>query len=57
MVAVQLKTLIADGIATMNERIEKIIPAYTDWPATKMWCPHTKKPMMPIASYEKATNE
>ena len=31
--AVQLKTLIAEGIATRKLRIEKTIPAYIDWPA------------------------
>ena len=47
----------ADGMATTKLRIEKISPAYTDWPATKMWWPHTRKPMIAIASDEKATNE
>ena len=32
IVAVQLKTLTADGIATRKLRIEKISAAYTDWP-------------------------
>ena len=36
MVAVQLKTLIAEGTATMKLRNEKIIPAYIDWPETNM---------------------
>jgi len=35
-VAVQLNTLIADGIATAKLRIEKIMLAYGDWPATNM---------------------
>jgi hypothetical protein len=43
-VAVQLKTLIADGIATRKLSIEKTIPAYIDWPETNMWCPHTRNP-------------
>ena len=36
MVAVQLKTLIAEGTATRKLRNEKIIPAYIDWPETNM---------------------
>ena len=35
-VAVQLKTLIADGIATRKLKIENTIPAYIDWPLTNM---------------------
>ena len=32
-VAVQLKTLMAEGTATRKLRNEKTMPAYTDWPA------------------------
>ncbi len=31
MVDVQLKTLIADGIATRKLKTENTMPAYTDW--------------------------
>ena len=48
IVAVQLKTLIADGIATTKLRIEKTMPAYIDWPLTNMWCPQTRKPRTAI---------
>ena len=48
-VAVQLKTLIADGIATRKLRIEKTMPAYIDWPVTNMWWPQTRKPRTAIA--------
>jgi len=36
MVAVQLKTFTADGMATMKLRNEKIIPAKADCPLTNM---------------------
>ena len=49
IVAVQLKTLIADGIATRKLRIEKTIPAYIDCPLTNMWWPQTRKPSTAIA--------
>ena len=55
-VAVQLKTLIAEGIATRKLRIEKTIPAYIDWPATNMWWPQTRKPSTAIARLAKAMN-
>src|ERR1051326_2109210 len=44
IVAVQLKTFTADGIATRKLRIEKIIAEYTDSPATNMWWPQTRNP-------------
>src|SRR6266699_2940238 len=55
-VAVQLKTLTADGIATRKLSSEKIIPAYGDWPLTNMWWPHTRNPSTAIARLAKATN-
>src|SRR3954470_11906679 len=57
IVAVQLNTFTADGMATRKLRIEKIIAAYTDSPATNMWWPHTRKPSTAIARLAKATNE
>src|SRR6476659_1065672 len=56
MVAVQLKTLTADGIATRKLRIEKMSAEYTDSPATNMWWPHTRKPSAAIATLANATN-
>src|ERR1051325_2501001 len=56
IVAVQLKTFTADGIATRKLRIEKIIAEYTDSPATNRWCPHTRKPRTAIARLANATN-
>src|SRR5215471_6170569 len=56
IVAVQLKTFTAEGIATMKERIEKTIPAKIDCPDTNMWCPHTRKPSTAIPIEAKATN-
>src|SRR6476660_6168536 len=55
MVAVQLKTLTADGIATRKLRIEKISAAYTDSPATNMWWPQTRKPSTAMPRLAKAT--
>ena len=52
IVAVQLKTLIADGTATRKLRIENTIPAYIDWPDTNMWWPQTRKPRTAIAMLE-----
>src|SRR5215216_4978005 len=57
IVAVQLKTFTADGIATRKLRIEKISAAYTDCPATNMWWPHTRNPSTAIPRLENATNE
>src|SRR5919198_6322624 len=56
IVAVQLNTFTADGIATRKLRIEKISAAYTDWPATNMWWPHTRKPRTAMARLANATN-
>src|SRR5262245_20889742 len=55
-VAIQLKTFTAEGIATRNESSEKTTPAYSDWPLTNMWWPHTRNPSTAIARLEKATN-
>src|SRR5215216_8027923 len=57
IVAVQLKTFTADGMATRKLNIEKISYAYTDCPATNMWWPHTRKPSTAIPRLENATNE
>jgi len=46
----------AEGIATRKVRNEKMSPAYTDWLATNMWWPHTKKPTSAMPRLEKATN-
>jgi hypothetical protein len=42
-VASQLKTLIADGIATLKVIAEKIMFIRLDWPEVNMWWPHTRK--------------
>src|SRR2546421_10582021 len=55
IVAVQLKTLTADGIATRKLRIEYTSAAYTDSPATNMWWPHTRKPSTAIPRLANAT--
>src|SRR5262245_3246372 len=55
-VAVQLKTLIADGIATRKLSSENIKLAYCDWPDTNIWWPHTRNPIIAIARLEKAMN-
>ena len=36
-VAIQLNTLIAEGMATAKLKAEKIMPAQTDCPLTNMW--------------------
>src|SRR5437016_38136 len=56
IVAVQLKTCTAEGMATRKLRIEKISAAYTDSPATNMWWPHTRNPSAAMARLAKATN-
>jgi hypothetical protein len=48
--------LIAEGIATKNDRNEKISAEYIEMPATNRWWAHTRKPMKAIASEENATN-
>src|SRR5712691_7602735 len=55
IVAVQLKTLTADGIATRKLRMENIRAAYTDSPATNMWWPHTRNPSTAMAMLANAT--
>ena len=55
IVAVQLKTLMADGMAMMKLRMEKIMPEYTDCPDRNMWWPQTRKPTMAIIKLLKAT--
>src|SRR2546425_9711937 len=56
IVAVQLKTFTADGMATKKLKNEKIIPAYGDWPLTNMWWPHTRNPRTAMARLANATN-
>src|SRR6267378_1315074 len=56
IVAVQLKTFTAEGIATRKLRIEKISAAYTDSPAMNMWWPQTRNPRTAMARLENATN-
>src|SRR5437016_6493215 len=55
MVAVQLKTFTADGMATRKLKNEKIIPAYGDWPLTNMWWPHTRNPRTAMPRLANAT--
>src|SRR5258708_38037233 len=55
MVAVQLKTLTAEGIATRKLRIENTSAAYTDSPATNMWGAHTRKPATAMPRLANAT--
>jgi len=54
-VADQLKTLIADGTATIIVKNEKTIAEYVDIPIMNMWCAQTKKAKTAIATEEKAT--
>src|SRR4030067_3597384 len=54
IVAIQLKTLTAGGMATEKVRREKMIAAVPDMPVTNMWCPQTKNPKTAIASDESA---
>jgi hypothetical protein len=42
-VAVQLNVFTAEGIATANDRNEKISAEYGEMPATNRWCAHTRK--------------
>ena len=49
MVDSQLKTLIAEGIETLNVKALKIIAANGDWPLTNMWCPQTRNPSNAMA--------
>ena len=52
IVANQLKTLIADGIATMKVRNEKTSTAMSLMPLVYMWCAHTSEPVTAIAKEE-----
>jgi len=54
MVAIQLNTLIADGMAMKNVRKLKIAPANRLMPATNMWCAQTRKPSSAMATEENA---
>ena len=54
--ASQLKTLTADGIATMNVRNEKIMLDSVDWPATNMWWPQTRNASTAMAIDDMAMN-
>src|SRR5215472_10390332 len=54
-VAVQLNTFTADGIATKKLRTENTRPAYSAWPVTNMWWPHTMKLITAIERLENAT--
>ena len=56
MVASQLKTLIADGIATSSVSMLKMRLAHLDWPDTNMWCPQTRNPMTAMAIELNAMN-
>mgnify|MGYP005645328961 CR=1 FL=1 len=49
IVASQLNTLTADGIATLKVMNEKITLINGDWPDVNMWCPHTKNENIAIA--------
>jgi hypothetical protein len=55
-VATQLKTLIAEGMATKKVRKEKTIAAISDCPEVNMWCPQTRNPITAMAMEEKAMN-
>src|SRR5713101_5102023 len=55
MVAVQLKTLTAEGMATAKLRSENTRAEYVEIPATNMWCAHTTKPKTAMARLENAT--
>src|SRR4051794_872397 len=55
IVAVQLKTLIADGTATMKVRNEKATPRYRLSPVRNIWWPQTTKLNTAMAMLEKAT--
>ena len=54
--ASQLKTLTADGIATLKVRALKIMLAIWDWPLVNMWWPQTRKLRRAMAMLEKAMN-
>ncbi len=52
IVANQLKTFTAEGIATENVIALKISETTIDWPEVNMWCPQTRKPSNAIATLE-----
>ena len=56
IVASQLKTLTAEGIATEKVRAEKIMFISPDWPLVNMWWPQTKKLRRAIAIDDQAMN-
>ena len=53
MVAIQLKILIPDGIATRNVKNEKTVAATSD-SDVNIWCPQTRNDMIAIAILEYA---
>src|SRR5215472_8824973 len=55
IVAVQLKTFTAEGIATAKLSKENTSAEYVEMPATNMWCAQTTNPNTAIARLEKAT--
>src|SRR5947209_4813465 len=55
MVAVQLKTLMAEGTATIKLRNEKATLVYMLSPVRNIWWPQTTKLRTAIAMLEKAT--
>ena len=56
MVASQLKTLTADGIATLNVSAEKIMLVIPDCPDVNMWWPHTRNENSAMAIDDHAMN-
>jgi hypothetical protein len=54
MVASQLNTFTAEGIATLKVSAEKIMFARLDWPEVNMWWPHTRKLKMAMAMDDQA---
>ena len=55
IVASQLQTLIAEGMATSIVRALKITLAGPDWPLGNMWWPQTRKPIRAMAMLLMAT--
>src|SRR5512140_74522 len=55
IVAVQLKTLIAEGTATRKLRNENTSAAYSEMPATNIWCAQTRNPITAMAMLDIAT--
>jgi len=54
MVESQLKTLMAEGMATTKVRKEKSSTALSLMPLVNMWCAHTSDPAKAMARLEKA---